>query len=105
MRFKHDMLWEYLTFLIWKGKRKGTRQKYLSLNGEEQDTFLILHMRFVKDHNTGLNLTHVEYFLGLSTHCCRAVFKIAHSIGKYEAPERPTMTSNGITFRQECIWI
>ena len=56
------------------------QEKYLSLNGEEQDTFLILHMRFVKDHNTGLNLTHVEYFLGLSTKYCQTALKIAHSV-------------------------
>ena len=56
-------------------------EKYLSLNGEEQYAFLISHMQLVKDHAVGANLTHVEYYLGLSTKCCRAAFRIAHNIG------------------------
>ena len=54
------------------------REKYLSLDGDEQDTFLISHMQLVRDQATGV---HVEYFVDLSLKCRRAAFKIAHSIG------------------------
>ena len=57
-------------------------KKNLSLNGDEKDTFLNSHMQLVRDQGTGATLTHVEYFLDLSIKCCRAAFKIAHSIGK-----------------------
>ena len=64
-----------------KSRLRETRQKYLSLNGEEQDTFLLSHMQLKLDHKAGPNSTQVEYFLGLNTKCCRAAFKITHSIG------------------------
>ena len=64
-----------------KANLRVMREKYLSLNGEEQDTFLISHMQLVRDHTPGASSTHVEYFLGIGTKCCRAAFKIAHSIG------------------------
>ena len=53
-------------------------EKYLSLNGDEQDTFLISPMQFVRDQGVG---THVEYFLDLRIKCCGATLKIAHNIG------------------------
>ena len=64
-----------------KSNLRIMREKYLSLNGEEQDTFLISHMQLVRDHATGASSTHVEYYLALRTKCCRVAFKIAHSIG------------------------
>ena len=33
-----------------KTNLRGLREKYLSLNGDEQDTFLVSHMQLVKDH-------------------------------------------------------
>ena len=64
-----------------KSNLRGMRQKYQSLNGKELDTFFISHMKRVKDHTGGACSTHVEYFLGLSTKCCRVAFKLTHSIG------------------------
>ena len=59
------------------------RENYLSLNGDEQDTFLISHMQLLKEElqHVGIGSIHVEYFLGMSNKCCRVAFKIAHSIG------------------------
>ena len=57
------------------------REKYLSLNGDDQYTFLISHMQIIRDQGTRATSTHVEYFLDLSIKCCRVAFKIAHSIG------------------------
>ena len=54
------------------------REKYLSLNGDEQDTFLFSDMQLIKDPTTG---THVEYFFDLSLKCCQAAFKIAIALG------------------------
>ena len=65
-----------------KSRLCETRKKYLSINGEEHDTFLLSRMQLRMDHNTGPNFTQVDYFLGLNTKCCRVAFKIAHSIGK-----------------------
>ena len=66
-----------------KANLRVLRQKYLSLNGEEQDTFLISHMQLLKEElqHVGIGSIHVEYFLGMSNKCCRISFKIAHSIG------------------------
>ena len=57
------------------------QEKYLSLNGEEQDTFFISHMQQYLDHIVTKNSTHVEYYLTLFTKYCRNAFKIAYSIG------------------------
>ena len=38
-------------------------------------------MQLIRDHIVGASSMYVEYFLGLSIKCCRAAFKIAHSIG------------------------
>ena len=55
--------------------------QYLSLNGEEQDSFLISHMKLVVDHEVRASSTHVEYYLGPSIKCCRVALKNAHNIG------------------------
>ena len=57
------------------------REKYLSLNGDDQYTFLISHMQIIRDQGTRATSTHVEYFLHLSIKCCITAFKIAHNIG------------------------
>ena len=44
----------------------GLRQKYLSLNGEEQDTFMISHMQLDQDHIARASSMQVEYYLALS---------------------------------------
>ena len=56
------------------------REKYLSLNGEEQDTFLISHIQLFLDHTLAGNSTQVEYYLTLCTKCCRVSFKIAYKL-------------------------
>ena len=53
-----------------KANLRGLQQKYLSLNGDEQDTFLISHMQLVKDHTTISSSLHVEYYLSLSMKSC-----------------------------------
>ena len=55
------MLWESMLDEIWKGELTGLRQKYLSLNGEEQDTCMISHMQLVQDHTARSSSMQVEY--------------------------------------------
>ena len=57
-----------------KPNLRGLQQKYLSLNSDKQDTFLISHMQLVK-------VQHVEYYLSLSVKSCRVAFKIVYRIG------------------------
>ena len=64
-----------------KANLRGLQQKYLSLNGDEQDTFLISHRQLVLDDTGGAISMHVEYYLALCTKCCQVAFKIAYSIG------------------------
>ena len=64
-----------------KANLRGLPQKYLSLNGDKQDAFLISHMWLFQDHTWWASSMHVEYYLALSTKCCRVAFKIAYSIG------------------------
>ena len=59
----------------------GLQQNNLSLNGDEQDTFMILHMQLVQDHTARASSMQVEYYLTLSMKSCRVAFKIAYSIG------------------------
>ena len=57
-------------FTYGTSRLRVTQQIYLSLNGEEQDRFLLSRMQLRMDHNTGPNFTQVDYFLGLNTKCC-----------------------------------
>ena len=71
-------------------------EKYLSLNGDKHDAFLISHMQLIRDQGVGATLTHVEYFLDLCINCCRVAFKIAHSIGEHEASKESRVYGKGI---------
>ena len=53
-----------------KANLRGLRQKYLSLNGDEQDTFLIANMQLVKDHLAVSCSQQVEYYLSLTMKSC-----------------------------------
>ena len=64
-----------------KANMRGLRQKYLSLNGDEQDTFMISHMQLVQDHTARPRSMQVEYYRTLSMKSCRVSFKIAYNIG------------------------
>ena len=64
-----------------KANLQGLRHKYLFLNEEEQDTYMILHMQLVQDHTTRAISMQVEYYLTLSMKSCRVAFKIAYNIG------------------------
>ena len=57
------------------------RHKYLSVNGNEQDTFMISHMQLVQDHTIGPSSMHVEYYLAPSMKSCWVAFKIAYNFG------------------------
>ena len=63
-----------------KENLRGLRHKYLSLNDNEQDTFLIANMQLVKDHLAVSCSQQVEYYLSLTTESCRVAFKISYSI-------------------------
>ena len=64
---------------------QGLRHKYLSLNGDEQDTFMISHMQLVQDHTTRPSSMQFEYYLALSMKNFLVAFKIAYSIGNMRA--------------------
>ena len=64
-----------------KANLRGLRQKYLSLNGDEQDTYMISHIQLVQDHAARASSMQVEYYLTLSMKSGRVAFKIAYSIG------------------------
>ena len=64
-----------------KANLRGLQEKYSSLNGDEQDTFLVSHMQLVKEYLEVSCAQQVEYYLTLTMKCCRVAFKIAYSIG------------------------
>ena len=64
-----------------KATLRGLWHKYLSLNSDKQDTFLISHMQLVKDHLAVSCTQHVEYYHSLAMKSCWVAFKIAYSIG------------------------
>ena len=69
-------------FVFGKANLRVLQQKYLSLNGDEQDTFMISYMQLVQNRTTGPSSMHVEYYLALSTKSClRVAFKLAYCIG------------------------
>ena len=53
-----------------KANLQGLRHKYLFLNEEEQDTYMILHMQLVQDHTTRAISMQVEYYLTASMKSC-----------------------------------
>ena len=68
--------------LVKSGKHglKSIRHWYLSLNGEEQDTFLADRLQLVQDSSLGSKVS-FEYYINISDRCCRKAFKIAFGIG------------------------
>ena len=56
------------------------RQCDFSLNGEEQDTFLIARLQLVND-SSSRNTIWFDYYLNMTDKCCRQAFKIALGVG------------------------
>ena len=56
------------------------RQCYFSLNGEEQDTFLVARLQLVNDSSLR-NTISFDYYLNMNDKCCHQAFKIVLGVG------------------------
>ena len=65
---------------IGKKGLQSIRQCYFSLNGEEQDTFLVARLQLIKD-TSSRNKVSFDYYLNMNDRCCRQSFKIALGVG------------------------
>ena len=61
---------------IGKQNLQSLRRYYFSLNGDEQDTYLMTHLQIVSDKATDISMS-FEYYLFTARQCCRVAFKIA----------------------------
>ena len=90
-----------------KANLRGLRQKYLSLNGEEQDTCMLSHMQLVQDHTARSSSMQVEYYLTLSMKSCRVAFKIAYSVGnmRLERIQHRLVKGSWVSFQQQSVYM
>jgi hypothetical protein len=59
---------------------KQVHVQYFSLNGEEQDIFVVDRLQLVQEGSSSKRVS-FEYYLTRSDRCCRNAFKIALAVG------------------------